>query len=60
MPPSDVVYHQILASREYGGAARIAVQIALRLRESGKPTRAWLPGEGPAWSEIERLVQRQP
>lgn len=48
-------FHQVLVSRQIGGAAAIALQVARHLRENGRDTRVWLPGAGPAQDEAGRL-----
>jgi starch synthase len=52
--------HQMLVSREFGGAAEIALQIARRC-ENAVPgqTRVWIPGEGRAAEKV-RSVGLQP
>lgn len=48
-------YHQVLVSREVGGAAMIGLQIGRYLREKGRPSHVWLPGTGSAWDDATRL-----
>ncbi len=48
-------FHQILVSRELGGAALTALHLARYQREQGQDCRVWIPGEGPAWQEAARL-----
>ena len=40
--------HQMLVSRELGGAGIIALQLAAAMREQNKRVITWLPGEGAA------------
>ncbi|MCI0682543.1 MAG: glycosyltransferase family 4 protein [Gemmataceae bacterium] len=47
--------HQVLVSRQMGGAAAIALQVARHVRESGRDSRVWIPGGGPAQEEASRL-----
>lgn len=42
------VYHQMLAARELGGAALVGIGIANHLRDGGRRTLIWTPGEGRA------------
>lgn len=41
-------FHQMLVSKELGGAGLIALQLAAALRERVPESYAWIPGEGPA------------
>jgi glycosyltransferase involved in cell wall biosynthesis len=48
-------YHQFLISRELGGAGLVALHLAHHVQDSGHATQVWLPGEGAALQEAERL-----
>lgn len=48
-------YHQFLASAEFGGANRTALQLADFLHRRGERVSVWVPGEGPAWEAARRL-----
>lgn len=48
-------YHQLLVSRELGGAGLIGLQIAESLRRNKLSSRVWVPGGGPAEREARRL-----
>ena len=43
-------YHQLLVSRDLGGAGMIALELVSALRNDGYDSIAWLPGEGAAAS----------
>ena len=47
--------HQMLVSRELGGAGMIALQLALAMRERKERVIAWLPGEGAAAARATEL-----
>ena len=48
--------HQVLVSREFGGAAEIALQLASRLElASPGQARVWVPGEGHAAERVRSL-----
>jgi glycosyltransferase involved in cell wall biosynthesis len=48
-------YHQMLVSRELGGAAIIALQLVAAMREKGLEGLAWLPGEGAAATKAKEM-----
>lgn len=48
-------YHQVLVSRELGGAGLVALHVARHLREHDGDCDVWVPGEGAAWREAERM-----
>jgi glycosyltransferase involved in cell wall biosynthesis len=48
-------FHQILVSRELGGAGLTALHLARYQREQGQDCQVWIPGEGLAWEEAARL-----
>jgi glycosyltransferase involved in cell wall biosynthesis len=50
-----MAYHQVLVSKDLGGAAFIALRIADELRHRSRPTRVWVPGQGAAAGEARRL-----
>jgi glycosyltransferase involved in cell wall biosynthesis len=47
--------HQVLVSRELGGAAMNALHLAEFLRRQGYATHVWSPGEGPAQERAKEL-----
>ena len=47
--------HQILVSRDVGGAALIALNVADHIRRHGTQSHVWIPGEGRAWSKAKDL-----
>jgi glycosyltransferase involved in cell wall biosynthesis len=47
--------HQILVSKEFGGAGLIGLHVAEHLRRHGIDSQVWIPGEGRAWSNAEKL-----
>ena len=47
--------HQMLVSRELGGAGIIALQLAAAMREQNKRVITWLPGEGAAAGRATEL-----
>jgi glycosyltransferase involved in cell wall biosynthesis len=51
----DLTYHQLLGGGELGGAALVGLHIADHLKRLGRQSQVWLPGEGPAWREAQRL-----
>jgi glycosyltransferase involved in cell wall biosynthesis len=51
--------HQVLVSHLIGGAAVVAIRLAAAAKTRGLRTVAWIPGEGPAASEIDRLGVRR-
>lgn len=51
----QATYHQLLVSRELGGAGLIGLHLAGFLRDRRGDARVWVPGEGPARREAERL-----
>jgi glycosyltransferase involved in cell wall biosynthesis len=48
-------YHQVLVSRELGGAGLVALHLARHLTRNGRATHVWIPGPGPAQAEATRL-----
>lgn len=48
-------FHQMLVSKELGGAGLIALHLAAALREQGQESYAWVPGEGPAATRAEEM-----
>jgi glycosyltransferase involved in cell wall biosynthesis len=50
-----MTYHQVLVSRDLGGAGLFALRIADELRRRSRPHRVWVPGEGAAADEARRL-----
>src|SRR5262245_34292315 len=54
-PDHDPPCHQVLVSRELGGAALIGLHMARYLRDRGRDCHVWIPGEGRAWDEAMRL-----
>lgn len=46
-------YHQVLVSKNCGGAYRMAREIVRFLRNHGLPVYTWIPGEGPARQEAQ-------
>jgi glycosyltransferase involved in cell wall biosynthesis len=46
--------HQVLVSPRIGGAAVVAMRLADMGRRTGVPTRAWVPGRGPASEALDR------
>jgi glycosyltransferase involved in cell wall biosynthesis len=51
---SEMYYHQVLVAPEIGGAARIALEVANSVRDSGRRCLVWVPGDGPARREAQR------
>ncbi len=48
--------HQFLVSREFGGGAEIALQLAAQWRErEGRNPHVWIPGEGRAAEKVREL-----
>jgi glycosyltransferase involved in cell wall biosynthesis len=47
--------HQILVSRELGGAGLIALHLADYMRRQGNTSTVWIPGAGKAWTEAAKL-----
>jgi glycosyltransferase involved in cell wall biosynthesis len=47
-------YHQFLVSRELGGGAQVALDLANFLATQGKESRIWVPGTGLTWSQAEQ------
>jgi glycosyltransferase involved in cell wall biosynthesis len=45
--------HQVLVSPRIGGAAVVAMRLAGMARRLGVPTRAWVPGRGPASEKLD-------
>lgn len=50
----ELRYHQILVSREFGGGGQIGIQLGVFLNQQGRDCRIWVPGSGPAQSEVVR------
>jgi glycosyltransferase involved in cell wall biosynthesis len=50
-----MIYHQVLVSKELGGAGLFALRIADGLRRRSRPAPVWVPGEGAAAREARRL-----
>jgi len=48
-------FHQILVSREIGGAGLIALGLAKFTEQQGQQTRVWIPEEGPALRSANTL-----
>src|SRR4029078_1176348 len=48
-------YHQLLLSRELGGAAGVALDLAKVLSTNDRHGPVWIPGPGPAWSRGKEL-----
>jgi glycosyltransferase involved in cell wall biosynthesis len=48
-------YHQVLVSRELGGAGLVALHLARHLTRNGRAPHVWIPGPGPAQAEATRL-----
>jgi glycosyltransferase involved in cell wall biosynthesis len=48
-------FDQVLVSKELGGAGLFALRIADELRQRSLPSRVWIPGEGAATHEAQRL-----
>jgi glycosyltransferase involved in cell wall biosynthesis len=48
-------YHQILVSRELGGAGMIALRLAAAIRDQGQESFVWLPGKGAAAAKANEL-----
>ena len=46
---------QVLETSELGGGSRMALHLADFVRRRGRPSRVWLPGEGPALDEARAL-----
>jgi glycosyltransferase involved in cell wall biosynthesis len=57
IPGTDqrAVYHQFLVSRELGGAGLVALHLAKYLTARGRRSPAWIPGDGRARDEADRL-----
>src|SRR5262245_61927123 len=47
--------HQILVSREVGGAGRVALHLGRHVKQHGHHSRLWIPGTGPASIEASSL-----
>jgi len=47
--------HQLLVSKELGGAGLVALHLAAGLDEKGRSSHVWVPGEGPATSKARDL-----
>ena len=45
----------MLTAKTYGGANTIALNLAAALRDCGKQSYAWIPGEGPAKAKAEEM-----
>jgi glycosyltransferase involved in cell wall biosynthesis len=52
---NEISCHQFLVSRELGGAGLTALHMARFLQENGRQSSVWIPGDGPAAQEAERL-----
>lgn len=50
-----VYAHQILVSRDLGGAGLIALHLARHIREQGQESCTWIPNEGAASAEADRM-----
>ena len=48
-------YHQLLVSKELGGAGMIALQLAAAMRDKGHESFAWLPGKGAAAEKANEI-----
>jgi prephenate dehydrogenase len=48
--------HQMLVSKELGGAGLIGMHLARFLREKGQDYCLWIPGEGAALRKIQQLA----
>jgi glycosyltransferase involved in cell wall biosynthesis len=49
-----MTYHQLLVSRDLGGAGLLALRLATWLARQGERVRVWVPRQGPASQEVER------
>ena len=47
--------HQMLVSKELGGAGLVALQLAAALRQRAWQSYVWIPGEGPAAAKAEEM-----
>jgi hypothetical protein len=47
--------HQMLAAKSFGGANTIALNLSAALRDRGKQSYVWIPGEGPAKAKAEEM-----
>jgi glycosyltransferase involved in cell wall biosynthesis len=47
--------HQILVSRDFGGAGLIGLHVADHLRRHGMTSHLWIPGVGKAWSKASEF-----
>ncbi len=52
---SEYYIHQMLVSRELGGAGLIALELAAGLEKRGQQTVTWIPGQGPAATRAEEM-----
>ena len=48
-------FHQMLTAKSFGGANRIALNLTAALRDRGKQSYVWIPGEGPAKAKAEEM-----
>jgi glycosyltransferase involved in cell wall biosynthesis len=48
-------FHQMLTSKSFGGANTIALNLTAALRDRGKQSYVWIPGEGPAKAKAEEM-----
>jgi len=50
-----MMIHQVLVSRDLGGAGLIALRVAHELRRQARPVLVWIPGSGAAEEEAHSL-----
>jgi hypothetical protein len=48
--------HQMLVSKELGGAGLIGIHLASLLKAKGQKYRLWIPGQGAALHKIKTLA----
>jgi glycosyltransferase involved in cell wall biosynthesis len=48
-------FHQMLTAKSFGGANTIALNLSAALRDRGKQSHVWIPGEGPAKAKAEEM-----
>jgi glycosyltransferase involved in cell wall biosynthesis len=48
-------FHQMLTAKSFGGANRIALNLTAALRDRGKQSYVWIPGDGPAKAKAEEM-----
>jgi glycosyltransferase involved in cell wall biosynthesis len=48
-------FHQMLTAKSFGGANTIALNLTAALRDRGKQSYVWIPGEGPAKAKAEEM-----